>query len=130
MANRIFISGIECYGFHGLTEAEQELGNRFQIDVSLEVDISAPAASDRITDAVDYRQIHAVVIEWIEKRRFKLLEAMAEGLAVEILNRFAIESVTLRLKKLAPRLPGIVADVGVEVTLRKGDSDPGPGTRH
>ena len=126
MPNRIFITGIECYGFHGLTEAEQELGNRFQIDISLEVDISAPAASDRITDAVDYRQIHAVVVDWIEKRRFKLLEAMAEGLAVEILTRFPVDSVTLRLKKLAPRLPGIVADVGVEVTLRKGASEPGP----
>ena len=129
MPNRIFISGIECYGFHGLTEAEQELGNRFQIDISLEVDISAPAASDRITDAVDYRQIHAVVVDWIEKRRFKLLEAMAEGLAVEILTRFPVESVTLRLKKLAPRLPGIVADVGVEVTLRKAASEPGQETR-
>jgi dihydroneopterin aldolase len=129
MGDRIFIRGIECYGFHGVTGAERKVGNRFQIDVTLELDISAAAASDSIRDATDYREIHRVVIEWVEKRRFKLLEAMADGLACELLERFPVLAVELRVCKLGPRLPGLVASVGVEVSRRRGPTERRPSPR-
>jgi dihydroneopterin aldolase len=119
MSDHIFISGIECYGFHGVTGAERKLGNRFQIDVALETDVLEAARSDDIAHAVDYRQVHRVVVDWVENRRFKLLEAMADGLASELLGRFPVREVRLRIRKLAPRLPGLVADVGIEVRRRR-----------
>jgi 7,8-dihydroneopterin aldolase/epimerase/oxygenase len=125
MSDRIFISGIECYGFHGVTGAERKVGNRFRIDVGLRAETSAAAASDKIADTVDYREIHRTVAEWVERRRFRLLEAMADGMARELLERFpAVEEVELTIRKLGPRLPGLVADVGIEVRRRREDLGP------
>ena len=67
-----------------MTDAERKVGNRFRIDVGLEVDIRTAAETDRIGETVDYRLIHGIVLEWIEKRRFRLLETMAQSLAEEL----------------------------------------------
>ncbi len=119
MDDKIFISGIECYGYHGVTGAERRVGNRFQIDVVLEVDVEKAAASDGIKDAVDYRKVHRRVVDWIEKKSFKLLETMATSLADELLQRFDVHSVRLKIRKLAPRLQGLVAAVGIEIYRRR-----------
>ena len=56
----IELRGLELHGFHGVLEEERAHGQRFLVDVELELDASTAdgaAASDRIEDAVDYRDV-------------------------------------------------------------------------
>lgn len=94
---RIELAGVELHGFHGALECERERGQRFLFDVELEV--GEAGASDRLEDAVDYRDVAACVREVSDARAYRLLEALASALADELLARFAAERVAVRVRK-------------------------------
>jgi dihydroneopterin aldolase len=79
--------GLELFGRHGVEPQEHERGQRFVFDVVLAV--GEEALSDRIEDAVDYREVARAVREVSDGRHFALLEALAAAVADELLARFA-----------------------------------------
>jgi len=98
----IELRGIELYGFHGVLETERTQGQRFLVDLDLELDdglASAVVSSDRIEDAVDYRDVVAAVRDVSDARAYMLLEAFAAALAEMLLSRFELARVTVRVRK-------------------------------
>ena len=108
MALTIELMGVELHGFHGVDEAERRDGQRFLFDLWLDVPDTA-ARSDRIEDAVDYREAVATVREVSDGRAFQLLEALATDVAEALLARFPIERVRVRVRK-----PDVVLGAPVE----------------
>lgn len=104
---RIELQGLELHGFHGVLEHERRDGQRFLFDVELEV--GEAGASDRIEDAVDYREVVACVREVSDARAYRLLEALASALADALLERFPVERVAVRVRK-----PDVVLEAPVE----------------
>jgi dihydroneopterin aldolase len=84
-------------------DPERTEGQRFVFDVELEVGEEA-ARTDRIEDAVDYRDVAAVVREVSDGRRFHLLEALAAAVAEALLERFSVTRVQVRVAKPDVRL--------------------------
>ena len=105
----IEVNGIELHGRHGVLESERVDGQRFLVDLELELADERAAAGDRIEDAVDYRDVLAVVIEIVEGRRFDLLETLATTIADTLLARFPLVRVRVRVRK-----PDVVLDRPVE----------------
>lgn len=98
------LHGLEVFGYHGVNEHEKRDGQPFLYDVRLEV--GEAGANDRIEDAVDYRDVAAVVRELSDARRFDLLEALAPAVADALLERFPqVSDVTVRVRKTQLRLP-------------------------
>jgi dihydroneopterin aldolase len=93
---KVELSGIELYGYHGLLEEERRDGQTFLYDVELEV--GERGASDKIEEAVDYREVAATVRE-VHDRQFQLIEALACALADAIVERFPVEHVKVRVRK-------------------------------
>jgi dihydroneopterin aldolase len=100
---RIELAGLELHGLHGALDEERRDGQRFLFDVVLEV--GEAGASDRLEDAVDYRDVAACVREVSDGRAFHLLEALATTLADELLARFPASRVEVRVRK-----PEVVLD--------------------
>ena len=86
----IELHGIEFRGFHGVLEHERQEGQRFLVDLDLELAELTAAETDRIEDAVDYRDVVATVVEVSEGRAYHLLEALASALADALLGRFPL----------------------------------------
>ena len=63
MTVTVELRGLELHGHHGVEEEERRRGQRFLFDVWLETRDAAAAASDRIEDAVDYREVVAALRE-------------------------------------------------------------------
>jgi dihydroneopterin aldolase len=101
---KVELRGLELRGFHGVLDAERTEGQRFVFDVELEVGEEA-ARSDRIEDAVDYREVAAAVREVSDAHRYQLLEALSAAVADELLARFAARRVRVRVAK-----PDVVLD--------------------
>ena len=91
------LAGLEVFGYHGVEEEEQRLGQLFLFDVQLEV--GARGASDRLEDAVDYTQVAGAIRELSGAQRFDLLEALATRTADLLMERFAPERVRVRVRK-------------------------------
>lgn len=98
----IELRGIELYGFHGVLETERQHGQRFLLDLDLDLDDDVArraAANDRIEDAVDYRDVVGAVRDVSDARAYALLEAFAAALAEMLLSRFPLVRVRVRVSK-------------------------------
>jgi dihydroneopterin aldolase len=93
------LSGLEVFGRHGVLP-EERVGQNFLYDIELEATESA--LSDRIEDAVDYREVAELVRVVSDERRFDLLEALAAAVADLLLARFDVERVRVRVRKQKP----------------------------
>lgn len=91
------LAGLEVFGYHGVEEDERRDGQPFLFDLAL--DVSDAAVSDRIEDAVDYRGVVALVRVVSDGRQFQLLEALAAAVADELVARFPVERVRVRVRK-------------------------------
>lgn len=109
----IELHGIELHGFHGVLERERREGQRFLVDVDLELADTTAAATDRIEDAVDYRDVVATVVEVSDGRAYHLLEALADALAEALVSRFAVSRARVRVRKPDVVLPRPVEDAAV-----------------
>ena len=112
MTTTVELAGLEIFGYHGVNEDERRDGQRFLYDVRL--DVGDAGASDRIEDAVDYRQVAACVREVSEASRYHLLEALAGAVADALLDRFPVAAVRVRVRKPDVRLSVDYAAVSVE----------------
>jgi 7,8-dihydroneopterin aldolase/epimerase/oxygenase len=97
------LEGLRLYGYHGVNPQEREDGQWFLFDVRLEV--GDAGLSDRIEDAVDYREVAAAVEEISATTKFHLLEALATAVADALLDRFPIEWARVRVRKPDVALP-------------------------
>ena len=106
----IEVRGLELRGFHGALEEEQREGQRFVFDVTL-VAHDAGVRSDQLADTVDYTAVVARIREISDGRRFNLIEALAATIADDLLERFPVSRVRVRVRK-----PEVTLDAPAEFT--------------
>ncbi len=115
MKNKILLSGMEFYAYHGCYETEKTIGTRFKVDVELVCDFVSAAQQDDITQTVNYVEIHQQVREIISSP-VNLLETLAYNIAKHLkANNSRIEKIKVRVYKLNPVLGGKTSWVAVEV---------------
>ncbi|MCX5479670.1 dihydroneopterin aldolase [Kaistia geumhonensis] len=118
MTDRILISDLRFFAFHGLLPEEEVLGQRFRIDLSCEVDLREAGISDDMSKSVHYGQLIAAVERVVTGRRFGLIEALAEAIATEIFDTFSrVEAVALTVTK--PEAPVQVATGTVAISIER-----------
>lgn len=115
----IEIRGLELHGHHGVLEHERAHGQRFVFDLELDVTDETAAGSDRIEDAVDYRDAVAIVRDVSDGQAFHLLEALAAALADALLQRLAVDCVRVRVRKPEVDLGAPVEHAAVVVERRR-----------
>jgi dihydroneopterin aldolase len=105
---KIELRGLHVFGYHGVEEEEQRLGQPFLYDVELEV--GERGASDRLDEAVDYTQVAQAIRELSSARRFNLLEALGTAVADMLMERFEPESLRLRIRKPQVKPAGLTVE--------------------
>jgi dihydroneopterin aldolase len=105
----IELRGIALHGHHGVLDHERREGQRFLVDVELELEDERAASSDHIEDAVDYRAVVARVREVSDARAYHLLEAFSSALADALLAELPVTAVRVRVRK-----PDVALDPPVE----------------
>lgn len=117
--DKILLKGMVFYGFHGATPAEQEVGQRFVVDLEMQLNLSVAGRSDNIEDTVSYSKIYKATRDILEGPRRKLLENVAESLAQSILGGFDIVSVRVRVKKPEVPMKGSILDYAAVEIFRQ-----------
>jgi dihydroneopterin aldolase len=111
----IEINGLSLYTRHGVSEAEQELGQRLVFDVAFELDECDATITDRIEDTVDYGEVCEQVALAAQERSYRTLERLCSAVADRLIERFGAESVRVKAAKPEPPIPLPVDEVSVEV---------------
>ena len=114
--DKIILKDMAFYGYHGLLKEESVLGQKFFIDIEIETDTKEAGMNDDFTKTINYAEVYEITREFTEEKRFNLIEALAENIASEILNRFDIaHSVMVRIRKKEAPVKGIFDYMGVEI---------------
>ena len=114
MSVTVELRDLRLFGHHGVHAHEKENGQDFLFDVDL--DVGERGVSDRLEDAVDYRDVALAVQEVSDARSYDLLEALANAVAEELLRRFAAERVFVRVVKPAVKPGGLDGTAGISVS--------------
>jgi len=119
MADRLLLQGLRFYGYHGVEEAEQGLGQNFVVDLLMELDLKQAGASDDLADTVNYAAVYQLARTIVEGPACKLIETVASRLAAAILSDYhLLTAVTVRLNK--PQAPAHDPALGsITVELRR-----------
>lgn len=115
--DRIEIKGLRARGRHGVFEAERRNGQMFVVDVTLERDLTGPAASDALGDTVDYGILAQQIAAAVRTTRFDLIEALAGHIVELALADPTVDAVEVRVAK--PEVPLDVDLDEVAVVLRR-----------
>jgi dihydroneopterin aldolase len=105
----IELVNLVVFGHHGYLEEERRLGQRFLVDLWVDVR-DAATTSDDIDDTVDYRYLAGLVREVFSGPERLLLEGLAGAVVDGILDRFpAVVRARVRVRK-----PDVVLDPPVD----------------
>jgi len=129
-AVEVELRGLSIYTHHGVSDAEQEIGQRLEIDVSFDVPDCDAVLTDRIEDTIDYAAVADIVVLAATERSYRTLERLAHVIGERLMERYGCETVRVRAAKPQPPLPLATEEVAVEVVhshaLAELDSDEGP----
>ncbi len=107
--------GIQAYGHLGVTAKERDLGQRVEADVEIAYEQSARRRPDSLDAFVDYEELGRLVRAQIEMSRCKLIETLAEEVALALLEEFQTPRVRVRLRKLHVPVSGFSGVPEVEI---------------
>ncbi len=119
--DKIYLNRMSFYGYHGVFEAEAQLGQRFYVDLELSLNLAKAGESDDLNDTVNYADIFTRVQQIVEGERYKLVEALAERIAQQLLQGFPFAEVKVRVTKPHPPIHGHYDSVAVEMVRRRKD---------
>lgn len=112
----IRVSGIRAYGYVGYLPEERVLGQWFEVDLTLWVDLAPAGKSDDIADTLDYREAIAIVKEQITTAKFDLVEKLVSAIADKILALEKVEQVRVELSKPAAPIPEFGGRITLDIT--------------
>lgn len=115
----IQLTGIRCYGYTGYLQEERFLGQWFEVDLRIGVDLATAGQSDRIEDTLDYRSVITAVKEIISLSKFDLVEKLAETIIASVLSFDKVQQVELKLHKPGAPIPDFSGKITIELTRSK-----------
>ena len=115
MTDRIRIEGMVFEGRHGVHEHEQRNTQPFEVDLELVLDLEPAGRTDDLDLTIDYSAVFETCRRLVETTSFRLIEALAQRIADEVLATYHPHQVTVRIRKPAVDLGGTFRAVGVEI---------------
>ncbi|HEY3364196.1 MAG TPA: 2-amino-4-hydroxy-6-hydroxymethyldihydropteridine diphosphokinase [Symbiobacteriaceae bacterium] len=119
MSDRIVLSGMRFFGYHGVLPEENRLGQTFFVDVELYAGLQAAGAADDLRETINYAEVYALTKEILEGPSLKLIEAVAERVAQAVLKAHPVSAIVVRVHKPGAPIPGHFDDVTVEIRRRR-----------
>jgi|SRR6185312_1787756 len=120
----IFLRGLAVECVIGFIDWERRVKQTVLIDLEMPADCRQAARSDEVEQTLDYKKVAKRVIGFVEASEFKLVETLANRLALLLLAEFGLEWVRVSVNK-----PGAIRgsrDVGVRIERTRTDLPPPP----
>lgn len=111
----IALEGMKFYAHHGVHTEEHTVGNDYIVDIYINTDFSASAATDTINGTINYETVY-LICKFEMKKQANLLENIAQRIINSLKSKFNnMQAVRIRVSKLRPPLGGIIDRAYVEL---------------
>ena len=115
----LLLEGVQIPAALGVTAAERRMRRPVLLDVTLERDLRAAGRSDRIGSTIDYKNVYDSIEAVAAGQDHRLVEALAERIATALLAKFAVDAVTVSVRKSKP-FAGVLEHAGVRIRRERG----------
>lgn len=113
--DKIKVSGIEFFAYHGVLDSEKELGQMFSVDCEFMLDTSM--CHDQLENTVNYGELSCEIVQFCQNKKYDLLEALANELAQHLLLKYALmKEISISIHKPHAPIATKFSDVFVSVT--------------
>lgn len=114
--DRITLTRIGVFAYHGVYEEEKKLGQRFYITVAMGLDLAEAGRNDDLEASVSYADIARLVQEIAVGQRFRIIEALAEAIATAILAGYPrVADIAVTVEKPGAAVAAILEGIAVTV---------------
>lgn len=118
--DRIVLRGISATGHHGVLDFERRDGQRFVVDVVMELDLTRAGRTDALDDTVSYAEVADAVVARIAGEPFDLIERLAAVIAADVLARPLVQVVEVGVHKPDAPVGPPFTDVHVLIRRERG----------
>ncbi|MEJ8476630.1 dihydroneopterin aldolase [Roseibium algae] len=116
----IHLEDLSFFAYHGLYDEEARLGQRFHVDLTCWLDLSAAGESDEYEQTVCYATLVKAVEDTVTNTRFKLIERLATAVCTAVFETDPrIQKTKVRIHKPGAPLPIPTGKVSVEMTRER-----------
>lgn len=116
MTDRLSITNLAIFAHHGVYGGENEIGQRFFIDVSVDTDTREAARTRNLSRTIDYAKLAEVVSAAFLEKNEQLLETVIERIATRVLDRFDLaQAVDVTIRKPSVPIDAIVDHVAISI---------------
>ena len=106
MTTKIRLKAMRFYAYHGVAEQERQVGNTFQVDLTLTAPLQRAVESDQLEDTINYAEVYETVREEMQIPS-RLLEHVAGRILDALHHRFpTLQAAEITLSKLNPPFGG------------------------
>jgi len=110
------INGIRGYGHTGYFDAEQTLGQWFEVDLVLWLQLAACGSSDALEQSLNYADVVQRVTALIETSRCRTIERLSTLVCEAVLDFEQVQRIEATLTKVAAPIPGFSGRISVQMT--------------
>ena len=102
----ISLKGLKFKSYHGYYDEERQLGNTFEVDITINTDFYQAAVNDDLTGTVDYEKLYAIIKDEMATPS-KLLEHVVQKIVDRVLREIqVVQAVEVKLSKFNPPIGG------------------------
>jgi dihydroneopterin aldolase len=98
-SDAIHIEQLEVFAHIGVPDEERSQPQRLTISITFWPTRQASQMGDDISRAVNYATVCSEARSFVRDRRDRLIETLADGLAIQLLEVFEIRRITIELRK-------------------------------
>ncbi|MGV0585694.1 dihydroneopterin aldolase [Mycobacteroides chelonae] len=113
MTDRIELRGLKVFGYHGVFEHERRDGQEFSVDVTVWLDLDTAAATDQLTDTLDYGELAQRAAAIVSGPPRNLIESVAGAIADDVMTDARVHAVEAVVHKPDAPIPLTFSDVAV-----------------
>ena len=112
---KVSLEGMEFYARNGYYEEVRVIGNKYSVDVILDVDVTDAALEDKLDGTVNYEKVYEIV-QAVMSIDANLLEHLAGKMIKALKENFPqINNVKVRVSKYNPPIKGLCHKATVEL---------------
>lgn len=116
---KVALEGIEFFSYHGYYEEEQKLGNKYEVNISVDVDLDKAANDDTLSGTVNYETLYQIVSEEMLVSS-KMLEHVGNRIIKRTLEAFPeVLAVQLDISKFNPPVKGVCRKAKVTMDRKR-----------
>lgn len=118
--DKIKLKRLKFYGYHGVLEEENRLGQKFTVNLELYADLSKASKTDSVEDTINYALVYELVKKIVETEQYNLIEKLAEEITARVFDAFEkVKEIIVEIEKPEAPVNGIYDSFSVQLRRKR-----------